>query len=268
MIKHMKSLQRFLIRFSALAIFPLFIAGVAQAQSPYYYGSYDQPSGDTSAPPPTAAPVPEDQPPPVVYRRVPSYRPVYQAPAWASPGAAALAPWPWNFDFGGGPTTVVKSNSQLNGGSNFTFGGGYNFNPRLGWVLEFSNNWMGVTNQALTQNNAVDGSANITSITLNPIWRFRLGGPVGAYIIGGGGYYQREMRFVVPAGQEFIPFVGFVPVNEEVHQYDYTGGVNIGAGLTFNLGWGTKFFMEARYHYIFTSGGATEIIPVTFGLRW
>lgn len=104
-------------------------------------------------------------------------------------------------------------------------------------------------------------------MTLNPIWRFRIGGPVGGYIIGGGGYYQRQERFIIP-GQAFIPFFGLVEADQEIHQNDDAGGVNIGAGLTCNLGWGTKFFVEARYHHIFTPGADTQIIPITFGLRW
>jgi hypothetical protein len=247
----------------------------ASAASPYYYGSYgssDTGSDNSAQPAPPSQPTAEPEPqPPVVYQPVPVYqRPFYRAPAWAMPNAAALGPWPWNFDFGGGPTTMTGSNNLLNGGSNFEFGGGYNFSPRAGWVLEFMNHSLGVTNNALQQNNAISGDAGVLSVTLNPIWRFRIAGPVGGYLIGGGGYYQREMRFDEPV-QVFIPtFSGgfYTPGIETVHQYDDTGGVNIGAGLTWNAGWGTKLFVEARYHYIFTSGTATQIIPVTFGLRW
>ena len=199
----------------------------------------------------------------MVYRRVP----VYRAPAWASPRAAALAPWPWSFEFGGGRTVVTGSNGQLTGGTNFTMGGGYNFNPRAGLMLEFSDSWLGVTNNALDKNLASDGDADVWSVTLNPIWRFRVGGPVGGYIIGGGGYYQHRLRFFTP-GVINDPIFGPIPVTFENDQNDDAGGVNIGAGLTFNLGWGAKFFMEARYHHIFTPGYDTQIIPITFGLRW
>jgi hypothetical protein len=220
--------------------------------------------------PTMAQPDDSDYPPPVVYRRVPVYRrypAYYQAPAWASPSSAALAPWPWNFEFGGGPTSVSGSNGQLSGGSNFVIGGGYNFSPRVGFDLEFANDWLGLTNQALQQNGAFDGDASIWSMTLDPIYRFRIGGPVGAYIIGGGGFYERQYHFIE---QQTVndPFFGPILVNEDVRQTTDAGGVNIGMGLTCNLGWGTKFFVEARYHHIFTSGGDTELIPVTIGLRW
>src|SRR5690349_17463144 len=94
-------------------------AGKGQAASPYYYGTYDNPPADSA---PAASPAQQTQPP-VVYRAVPVYRrPMYRAPAWASSNAAALGPWPWNFDFGGGPTAIAGSNDQFTGGSNFEFG--------------------------------------------------------------------------------------------------------------------------------------------------
>jgi hypothetical protein len=244
-------MRRWIYPVGAFVCAVLFAAGpsLAQSNDSYDYGT--------------------DNPPPVVYRRVPVYRavPYYRAPAWASPGAAALGPWPWNFEFGGGPTAVAGSNNQLTGGSNFTVGGGYNFTPRTGFIIEFMNSWLGLTNQALQQNGAIDGDANIWSVTVNPIWRFRIGGPVGGYIIGGGGYYERENRFIEQQ-QINDPIFGPLLVNEEVRQTTDAGGVNIGMGLTWNWGWGTKFFVEARYHHIFTSGSDTQIIPVTFGFRW
>jgi hypothetical protein len=200
------------------------------------------------------------------YYYAPSYEP---APAWASPSAAALGPFPWNFNFGGGPTPVLgSSQNELNNGYNFTVGVGPNFSPRAGMVLEFANSGLGVTNQTLQNNQAISGDAYVWSVTLNPIWRFRISGPVGGYLIGGGGYYEREERFTEPANV-YDPYRGYSgPGFADVHQYDDTGGVNVGAGLTWNLGWGTKFYVEVRYHYIFTTGTPTQILPITFGFRW
>jgi len=201
------------------------------------------------------------------YAYYPFYRPVDSLPATG----AALGPWPWNFNFGGGPTTVVGGASQqINNGYNFNVGTGYNFTPRLGLTLEFLDAGLGATDAALQQNGAIDGTAHMWSVTLEPVWRFRIGGPVGAYIIGGGGYYERDMRFTEPV-EVFVPTYhgGFYARGlEDVYQHDGAGGVNVGAGITYNLGWGTKLYVEARYHYVFTAGGNTEIIPVTIGFRW
>src|SRR5690348_7436557 len=159
----------------------------AQTDYPYYGGPSTPPPDDNQQAPP-----PYQAPPPVVYRPVPVYRPYYRVPSWASPTSAALGPWKWNVDIGGGPTTITGPHDTLTGGSNFQFGAGYNFTPRAGFVFEFGDQWLGVTDKALNDNNAINGDAAIWSITLNPIWRFRIGGPIGGYLIGGGGYYQRE----------------------------------------------------------------------------
>jgi len=277
----MKISQFKVLLFSFALLNVLAVVGASPANAAYYYGSYDQSGSgsDNSAAPdnvPAQAPPPQapppDQQPPVVYREVPVYRraPVYREPAYASSNSAALAPWPWNFDFGGGPTAIAGSNSDLTSGSNFEFGGGYNFSPQAGWVLEFMNDRLGVSDSAIQRDGAIDGDAYVWGVTLNPIWRFRITGPIGGYLIGGGGYYNREERFDVPV-QVFVPTFhgGFFETGTETdRQYTDAGGVNIGGGLTWNFGWGTKLFVEARYHYIFTSGKATQIVPVTFGLRW
>jgi len=46
----------------------------------------------------------------------------------------------------------------------------------------------------------------------------------------------------------------------------YTGGFNAGGGV--NFGTRRKFFIDVRYHHMFTADFAREIIPVTFGVRW
>jgi len=195
------------------------------------------------------------------------YQPVDALP----PTGAALGPWRWNFNIGGGPVPLLGSTgNQLNDGWNFTVGGGYNITPRLGFIFEFMDSGFGLTDSALQRNGAVGGDGSVWSLTLNPIWRFRIGGPVGGYLIGGGGFYEREDRFDVPV-TVFVPtFHGgyYASGLDRMRNIDDTGGVNAGAGMTCNLGWGTKLFVEVRYHYIFTAGKPTQLLPVTFGLRW
>lgn len=259
----MKTLRCLLTAFGTAVVLAGLASSGASAQDPYYYGTYNQSGPGSSNPPPPA-------PQAVIYQPAPVYRPVYQAPPWALPSSAALGPWPWNFEFGGGPVVAAGSNSPLNGGANFQIGGGYNFSPREGFVLEFMDSGLGVTDTALQANGATNAHADVWGITLNPIWRFRISGPVGGYLIGGGGYYQRDIWYDQPA-TVFVPTFngGFNATGtQRVYQDDGTGGVNVGAGLTWNVGWGAKFFVEARYHYILTSGSTTQIIPITIGFRW
>jgi hypothetical protein len=126
------------------------------------------------------------------------------------------------------------------------------------------NTSLDVTNQALAANGALDGWAHIWALTVNPVWRYKIGGIVGGYIIGGGGFYERELHYTQP-WEEVSPGLY---ARENVDRTDNTGGLNLGAGFTFNVGYGTKLFIEARYHYLFTPGYGTQIIPITLGLRW
>jgi hypothetical protein len=198
--------------------------------------------------------------------------PYFAFPSYASPRAAALGPWPWNFDFGGGPMPVLgDAGRQLTDGSNFVLGAGYNFTPRAGLTVEYMNAELGVTNLALQTNGAVSGDAVVSGVTLNPVWRFRLDGPVGGYLIGGGGYYVRELRFDQPVPFTYVNHLGQTVTGvgtQTFHQYNGAGGVNVGAGLTWNIFRGTKLFLEVRYHRFFTSGYTTQVLPITFGLRW
>jgi hypothetical protein len=61
------------------------------------------------------------------------------------------------------------------------------------------------------------------------------------YVIGGGGLYFGNNGF----GTKF--------------------GVNAGGGITFKLA-GFDAFTEARFHNVFTTGGSSRIIPVSFGI--
>ena len=204
---------------------------------------------------------------PYDYEPYPAYQPV---PTWG-PTGAALGPWHWNFNVGGGPTPALGgTGDNLRSGANFVMGGGYNFRPRLGLVLEFGRSDFRATDSNLRENQARDGDAVVESITLNPVWRYRISGPLGGYIIGGGGFYQRDARYSRPV-QVFVPTSSggfFVNRTEDFGRSDDASGVNIGTGITCNLGWGAKLFVEVRYHYIFTSGYATQILPVTIGIRW
>ena len=103
-------------------------------------------------------------------------------------------------------------------------------------------------------------------------------GRVGGYIIGGAGFYRRVIEFTKPTMAQifvFDPFFGvifpaLVPVNTVLGRFtDNTGGVNIGGGLTFKVGSsGAEIYAESRYHWIDTTNRDTQIVPVTFGIRW
>ncbi|MGH9397718.1 MAG: outer membrane beta-barrel protein [Terriglobia bacterium] len=185
----------------------------------------------------------------------------------------------WNFDFGGGVTPTLNSTSQrLTTGWNFTVGGGYNFNSQIGVIGQIMYDGLGVSPSVLKEFDVPGANAHIWGFTLNPTVRFRTSDRLGFYLIGGPGYYQRTVNFTRPTSAivtVFDPFFGFfypvvIPAKVVIGRNTRVGwGGNIGAGITYKMGsHGAKLFTEVRYHYIATSERATQILPITFGIRW
>ena len=184
----------------------------------------------------------------------------------------------WSAEFGGGVANPTgDAGSHVYTGWNFTAGGGYNFRPSVGVMGEFMYTSFGINRTTLDRLNFPDGDMHVWAFTANPILRLNPSGPVGAYVIGGGGVYHRLVEFTQPTValiEGFDPFFGFfypvlVPAEQVLRSYSTTkGGLNIGGGMTFALGsTNAKFYVEGRYHHMFTKVG-TDIVPVTFGIRW
>ena len=65
----------------------------------------------------------------------------------------------------------------------------------------------------------------------------------------------------------FIGGLGAYRFSAEDADSETKFGFNVGAGLDFGLA-GFSAFAEARFHSIQTEGSATNIVPVTFGIRF
>jgi hypothetical protein len=117
------------------------------------------------------------------------------------------------------------------------------------------------------------------SVTGNLIVKVPPGKLLGAYLIGGGGWYRRTIEAtasVLTPGTVCEPswaFWGVVCVNGLVpatvtlgSRTSDAGGWNIGGGVTF--GQSAKFYTEVRYHRAYPDNVDTEVLPVTFGFRW
>jgi opacity protein-like surface antigen len=192
---------------------------------------------------------------------------------------------PWTFTVGGGYSPVVGGlNSSLTSGWNFALGTEYNFTEKAGVRLEYQNNHLGVESGILNDysarlgGTATDGNANVWSVTLNPTWRFAINRVVGAYLIGGGGYYHVKAQVTTP-GLAYMPGYcdpfwgcwpgGVVPADFIVAEHkDDTGGVNAGFGIRLNLRSGVQFYMESRYHYVLLHGPDLQLFPFTAGFRF
>ena len=210
---------------------------------------------------------------------------------------------------GGGFTLPVGgSHSYLSTSYDIQAGAGRNFNKTFGAVVQFD--WHNFGFQTSTLNNQLaiynstcnggcgltqlGGTSHIWSFTVGPVVNFYNSDTVGAYVIGGVGFYHKTANFTIPAlGTYCDPFYGcFVyQANQTIDKYTSNAfGINAGFGMTYKFSRfaGERFFVEARYDYTFNSprpfsyGNAngsgynvfpqnsakTGYIPITFGVRF
>jgi len=162
-------------------------------------------------------------------------------------------------------------------GGNLTGGVGLHLGQRFTVLGEFQFMDNKLPGAFIAAGGGQGGNAHIVSLTVDPVIDLFPKWTNSAYITGGGGYYHKSTNFTV---QQCCDFYGY-PVNVTTNGFSSNqGGLNIGLGFTHRLGGVNgdgqmKLFGEARYVYIHTplitenNGlGTTELIPVTFGVRW
>lgn len=185
---------------------------------------------------------------------------------------------PFSFQIGGGFTQPVGNTGRhLDEGWNLTAGGGLNFGPYVGAMIDLGYNSFGINSATLNNLGFPGGGLHVFSATLDPIVHVNPHGHVDMYITGGGGVYHRYQEFTQPSVATvvgFDPFFGFfpaaIPVNQVLASYSVNKpGVDIGAGFAVGTKWHGKFFAEARYNRIFMGNDRhTDYVPVSFGFRW
>lgn len=194
-----------------------------------------------------------------------------------------------NTSLGVGMTAPVNPTGRFAGSNvNTVLGAGYNFDRHNSVIGEFMYAYLPSTRGAIvpisaaTQVTGLTGSGNLITATGN--YRFMIEGKVfGAYLIGGGGMYYRVAELskpiVIGAGTPcsaawqwwgYTCAAGFVSQDKTtVNTSSTVFGGNAGAGFTIRLSQeGYKFFVESRYHYAPNKGISTQLIAITFGIRW
>jgi hypothetical protein len=177
---------------------------------------------------------------------------------------------------GGGFTAPIgNSSGDLTWGWNFRGGLGWDFSKRFAVLGEYEFDRNKIPAAILEQVGTPGGNVHTWSLTLDPQWKYKTGGSWGGYVTGGGGLYRQLTSFTEPvlAQGVYCDFFYCYPVyyttNAVVSHYSSNqGGWNIGTGFTFGNWNQAKFFAEARYEWLNTPGHATQLVPVTFGLRW
>ncbi len=121
------------------------------------------------------------------------------------------------------------------------------------------------------------GNTHINSITGSPVVHLFPKRTNGVYLVGGWGWYHKSTNFQTPEAS----FYGYENVTIASFTSNQWGG-NAGFGIYHRFGsmysgdsGHTEIFAEARYTFIHTPPitqsnglGTTELIPVTFGLRF
>jgi Outer membrane protein beta-barrel domain len=166
-------------------------------------------------------------------------------------------------------------------------GAGYNFSSHHSVVAEFMWNRLYATDSGIqplrtTSQTRVDGQSNLYALTGN--YEYQIPGKVfGAYFIGGGGLYYRitnlSKRINSGAGTACEPgwvwwgfscVSGNVTSNQSVGSASSTAfGINAGGGLTARVGQSPyRLYLESRYHYAPNKNISTQLVTISFGIRY
>jgi hypothetical protein len=182
------------------------------------------------------------------------------------------------FEAGGGFNAPIGNDTPyITWGGNFTVGGGYRFTPWFAALVEYQFIDDKLPGAFVAAGGGTGGNSHIQSITVSPVIDLFPKKTNNVYVTGGGGWYHKSTNFTVQVCCDFFGYP--VTLNANSFSSDQ-GGLNFGLGYSHRLGGvygdGTmKLFAEARYLWIDsppigeTNGlGRTELIPVTFGVRW
>ena len=152
----------------------------------------------------------------------------------------------------------------LNTDYSFQVGAGRNFNKNAALFLQFDWDNFGFNGRTLAQQafyyqaqgQGLDGKSHLWSITLDPTYNIYASEGLGAYVVGGVGFYHKTANFTVPTtGIYFDPYYGPIQYTANQTIDDYTSnavGVNGGFGLTYKPSRfsSQRLYVEARYVFV------------------
>jgi opacity protein-like surface antigen len=214
-----------------------------------------------------------------------------------------------NFGFGWAfpSADFAKSfDAGWNGGIGVTF----NVNPKVGVQAEYMYTRMNGPDKTIlvsatpvlasATNGIIESNHQMHVGTFNLVYKEQSQEhPIGGYVLGGGGIYHRIVQLTSPAvgyttycdPYWYVCYPAAVSVDQILGDRSSNDfGINFGGGVTF--GREGKFYVEARYHYVWgqtiTANNATTLpasststttcasgcstnasyYPITFGFRW
>ena len=217
----------------------------------------------------------------------------------AAAPARAQGDRPVHMNLGGGFTVPVSDVADRFGtGGNFNIGVIYDPPSTLfGFQVEYGYNGLDGQDARIplsaTPTAIVDGEALIEShhamhfVNFNGILKSSSSSPVKAYAIGGTGMYFRSVSLTTPDvgfttycdPYWYVCYPAAVEIDRVVgDRGEWDPGINVGGGVTFNLGDQALFYVETRWHYMWgpevtnlegvTQKANGQYFPVTFGFRF
>jgi len=182
------------------------------------------------------------------------------------------------FEAGGGFNGPVGNDTPfITWGANFTVGAGFHFSRVFSTLLEYQFIDDKLPGAFISAVGTQAGDAHFSSITGSPVIDLTPKRSNGVYLIGGFGYYHKSTNF---SDYVCCDLYGYeVPetlLTITSNQWGGNGGLGIYHRMGGTYGDGTsQLFAEARYLYVHTPPisqnnglGTTELIPVTFGIRF
>ena len=197
-----------------------------------------------------------------------------------------------NVSLGGGVTWPQgNAGDTFNTGGHFQGGVSFHGTDIIGFEADYQFHWMPGPERTFAS--AVPGASGVLIESnhqmhlgsFNVLIRTPSSSPVAAYFLVGPGIYHRIVQLTTPAvgvatvcdPYWFVCYPVAVSTDQIVGDRSSTDwGMDFGAGATF--GGGARFFVEARYHYIWgkdvTGPGGTTVntnasyFPLTFGIRF
>jgi opacity protein-like surface antigen len=208
--------------------------------------------------------------------------------------SAAAQDKPVSINLGGGASFPISGfKDSFNTGFNGAIGATFHFSKTLGFQGEYQYNWMPGPERTIdvsvnpggpTAPQLIESHHKMHVGDFNLVFTPHTSGPVGGYVLGGVGVYNRSIALTSPAvgfatvcdPYWLVCYPAAVPVDQILAEKSSTDfGVDFGGGVTF--GGAAKFYVEMRYHYVWgpkVQGPNGELstnaqyFPLTFGVRF
>jgi hypothetical protein len=201
------------------------------------------------------------------------------------------------------PSSDIKN--DFDAGWNGTIGVTFNASEKVGFLVDYTYAHMNGPQKTISltanpiggaiTNGLIESNHQLHILGFDAVYKaMPHDSAVGGYVLGGGGYYHRIVQLTSPSigytticdPYWYVCYPAAVSVDQIIGDRSSNDfGINFGGGITF--GHEAKFYVEARYHYVFgktitpaTVTGTTSpvcpnscstsasYIPLTFGVRW